>query len=79
MHTCLCDDKHGHALERSLVTSESLNISSSLQDGDTALFKAAIKGHVEALKLLLESKADVNATKHMQHVRCVGWSQCVVA
>jgi hypothetical protein len=44
------------------------------QDGSSALCRAAHKGHVEALRLLLQSKADVNAA---DKVPCSGWSQCM--
>jgi ankyrin repeat protein len=76
MHTRLCNDKHRHDLSAlSLATPGNLNISSSPQDGDTALFQAAYKGHVEASRLLLESKADVNAANH---VCCGRWSLAYV-
>ena len=44
------------------------------QQGNTALMLAARYGHVEASRLLLKGKADVNAANH---VRCGGWSQCM--
>jgi hypothetical protein len=72
--TLLCDYMHGHALEDSLATPGNLNYITSLQDGDTALFKAAFGGHKEALQLLLESKADINA---VNQVCCGDLSQCM--
>jgi ankyrin repeat protein len=51
-----------------------LNISTSPQHGDAALFDAAFEGHVEVLRLLLDSKANVNAANK---VRCSSWSQCI--
>jgi hypothetical protein len=93
MHTCVCDDKHGHALEGSLATPGNLNYITSLQYGNTALYEAALDSDEDfavdaledsslvfnedrdgALRLLLESKANVNAANH---VRCGGWSYCM--
>ena len=36
------------------------------QDGDTGLIMAAQEGHVEAARLLLEHKADVNKTNKVR-------------
>jgi hypothetical protein len=60
------------ARERCLATLGNREILTSPQIGRTALFMAARGGHVEASRLLLENKADVNAA---DWVRCGEWSQ----
>jgi hypothetical protein len=68
-------DRHAPpAPERSDASPGNLNISTFPQHGDTALFDAARGGHVEALRLLLESKAEINAANK---VHCSSWSQCM--
>jgi hypothetical protein len=61
-------------LKRCLATPGNLNIISSPQYGNMALFQAACNGRVEASRLLLDSKANVNAANK---VRCSSWSQCI--
>ena len=37
------------------------------EEGETALMRAAHKGHIELVKLLVEKGADVDAAEHEEH------------
>ncbi len=57
-----CRDEVSTMADTKTTTRMMSNMWRWLQDGETALMKAAAEGHVERVRMLLDAGADVNAT-----------------